>query len=75
MMQLNKIDAVRTIALVSQDLGEDEIWLADLAVDMEPEDGIIWVYSPEHRDGVMAFSEFGIENLRDLVLLHRPPSK
>ena len=74
-MQLNKVHSVRTIALVSQELGEDESWLADLAVGMEPEDGLIWVYGPEHPDGIMAFSDFGVENLRDLVSLHRQPSK
>ena len=74
-MQLNKVHSIRTIALVSQELGEDESWLADLAVGMEPEDGLIWVYSPEHPDGVIAFSDFGVENLRDLISRHRQPSK
>ena len=33
---------------------------------MEPEDGVIWVYGP-NDDSVMAFSPFGIENLRDII--------
>jgi hypothetical protein len=41
--QLNKIHSVRTIALVAQELGENEDWLAELAIEMEPEDGLIWV--------------------------------
>jgi hypothetical protein len=31
---------------------EDEI--ADPAPGMDPEDGVIWVYSPEHEGGMMA---------------------
>ena len=40
-MQLNKVHSVRTLALVARNLGEDEDQLADLALDMEPEDGLI----------------------------------
>lgn len=32
-------------------LGEDVDWLVDIAIDMEPEDGLIWVYDPEHPEG------------------------
>ena len=53
--------------LVAKDLGEDVDWLADIAIDMEPEDGLIWVYDPEHPDGTMAFSQFGIESLCNLI--------
>jgi hypothetical protein len=41
-MQVNKVHSVRTLALVARDLGEDADWLADIAVDLEPEDGLIW---------------------------------
>lgn len=51
------------LALVARDLGEDEDWLADIAIDLELEDGLIWVYDPEHEDGTMAFSDVGIEGL------------
>ena len=44
-MHINKIHAVQTITLVARELGEDEDWLADIATEMEPEDGLIWVYS------------------------------
>ncbi|QRG06762.1 hypothetical protein EZH22_28460 [Xanthobacter dioxanivorans] len=40
-MQVNKVHPVRTLALVTRDLGEDADWLADIAIDMEPEDGLI----------------------------------
>ena len=74
-MQLNKIHSVRTLALVARELGEDEDWLSDLATEMEPEDGLIWVYGPGDDDAVMAFSNFGVENLSDLLALHRERSK
>ena len=68
-LQLNKISSIRTLALVAKDLGEDEEWLFDIA-DMEPEDGLIWVYSPEHPEGTMAFTPDGVDHLRDLITWH-----
>lgn len=71
-MALNKIHSVRTIALVARELGEDEEWLADIAGEMEPEDGVIWVYSLDHDDdGVMALSRDGEDNLANLIAIHR----
>jgi hypothetical protein len=70
-MHVNKVHSVRTLALVASDHGEEADWLADLALDMEPEDGLIWVYDPEHQDGTMAFTEFGIESLCNLIEIHR----
>ena len=70
-MQVNKVHSVRTLALVAKDLGEDADWLADIAIDLEPEDGLIWVYDPEHPDGTMAFSQLGIESLCNLIATHR----
>jgi hypothetical protein len=69
-MQLNKVHHVTTIARVAAELGEDEDWLWDVAGEMEPEDGLIWVYGPGD-EGVMAFSDFGVENLQDLIALHK----
>ena len=74
-MHINKVHAVRTLALVASELGEDADWLADIATDLEPEDGLIWVYDPQHPDGTMAFSEFGIESLRNLIDIHRSATK
>ncbi|NEU11974.1 hypothetical protein G3T14_07510, partial [Methylobacterium sp. BTF04] len=67
--------AVRTLALVARELGEDADWLADIATDLEPEDGLVWVYDPQHPDGTMAFSEFGIESLRNLIDIRRIMTK
>lgn len=70
-MQINKVRWVRTLALVAKDLGEDADWLSSIAIDMEPEDGLIWVYDPQHPDGTMAFTGFGIESLCNLIKIHR----
>jgi len=70
-MQLNKISSIRTIALVAKDLGEDEDWLFDIVDAMEPEDGLIWVYSPEYPEGTMAFSDHGVEYLKEIIPYHR----
>ena len=65
-MQLNKIHSVKTIDRVAAELGETVDRIFDLAVDMETEDGVIWVYGPGD-DSVIAFTPFGIENLRELI--------
>ena len=65
-MHVNKVSHVKTINLVAKDLGEDEDWLFDVAMEMEPEDGVIWVYGVGD-EGVMAFTDFGIESLIELI--------
>jgi hypothetical protein len=37
---------------------------------MDAEDGVIWVYGLGD-DGVMAFTDFGIENLVELIKIHK----
>jgi hypothetical protein len=60
------ISAVFTIGYVANILGEDEDWLHDLSVDMFPEDGCLRVYGVG-EDGVTAFTEYGIECLRQII--------
>ena len=67
MAQVNKVHSVRTLALVARDLGADEDWLAELANGMDPEDGLIWVYGIGDEDGVMAFTDIGVQNLATLI--------
>ena len=69
-MHVNKVHHVTTIVRVAEDLGEDEDWLRDVANEMEVEDGVIWVYGVG-EDGVQAFTDFGIENLIELVRIHK----
>jgi hypothetical protein len=68
--QRNKVHSVTTITRVAIELGVDQDWLWDIAGEMEPEDGLIWVYGPGD-DGVMAFSDDGIECLQDLIAMHK----
>jgi len=64
------ISAVFTISYVANLLGEDEDWLRDLSIGMEPEDGSLWVYGIG-EDGVPAFTRGGIDNLREIVAEER----
>jgi hypothetical protein len=64
------IASVFTIGYVANLLGEDEDWLHELSIDMFPEDGRLWVYGVG-EDGVTAFTEDGIENLRQIIVDER----
>ena len=63
---LAAIAAVFTIGYVANMLGEHEDWLHELSIDMFPEDGCLHVYGPG-EDGVTAFTEYGIECLRQII--------
>jgi hypothetical protein len=69
-VHINKVHHVTTIDRVANDLGESPDWLHDIANEMEIEDGVIWVYGVG-EDGVMAFTDFGIENLIDLIKMYK----
>ncbi len=69
-MHVDKLHHVTTITRVAEHLGEDEDWLRNVASDMEIEDGVIWVYGAGD-DGVQAFTDFGIENLIELVRIYK----
>ncbi len=69
-MHVNKVHHVTTITRFARDLGESEAWLFDVANEMDVEDGVIWVYG-DAEDGVMAFTDSGIENLMDLIKIHK----
>jgi hypothetical protein len=67
---VNKVHHVTTINRVAEQLGEDEDWLHDVANEMEIEDGVIWVYGVG-EDGVLAFTDFGIESLIELIKMYK----
>jgi hypothetical protein len=69
-MHVNKVSHVTAISQVAKELGENEDWLFDVATEMEPEDGLIWV-DGIGDDGVMAFTDFGIEILIELIKMHK----
>jgi hypothetical protein len=64
------ISAVFTLIYVANLLGEDEDWLFELSIGMEPEDGSLWVYGVG-EDGVPAFTRDGIDNLREIIAEER----
>ena len=57
------ITHIYTIARVAEMLGEDENWLHEISIAMEPEDGVIAVYGTADQYTV-AFTDLGIENLQ-----------
>ena len=69
-VHVNKVHHVTTITRVAETLGENEDWLHDVANEMDVEDGVIWVYGVG-EDGVMAFTDFGIETLTELIRMHK----
>ena len=48
------ISSVFTIARVAEMLGEDEDLLHEVSLDMEPEDGVLWIYGVRGEE-VLAF--------------------
>jgi len=73
-MHVNKVFRVRTIDRVAKDLGEDVDCLFDVTIEMEPEDGLIWVLGLGD-ESVMAFTDDGVDSLVELIKIHRemPP--
>jgi hypothetical protein len=69
-MHVNKVHSVTTIDRVADDLGEDLELLHELALAMDTEDGVIWVYGTNDSE-VIAFTDAGIENLLQTLRDHR----
>lgn len=62
---------VFTIAKVAQMLGEDEAWLDEIAMEMEPEDGRLWICDVDDEHQVTAFTPFGVQCLKELIEIHK----
>src|SRR6202035_1520339 len=69
-MHVNKVHHVTTINRVAEQLGEDEDWLRDGASEMEMEGGVIGV-DGVGEGGVLAFTDFGIESLIELIKMYQ----
>lgn len=69
-MHVNKVHRMTTIDRVADDLGESIDWLYDVAMEMDAEDGVIGVYG-RGDEQLMAFTNFGIETLVDLIKIHK----
>lgn len=64
------IASVFTLARVAEMLQEDEDFLHEIVIDMEPEDGVISVYGVG-EEYTPAFTLSGIENLKELIPMYR----
>ena len=51
----------------------DEDWLPDVALEMAPESGRLTIYGV-NDEGMTGFTCFGIENLKDLIEIHKAGS-
>ena len=66
-----------TISRAAEILGEDEQLLWDLADEMDPENGCLWIRGTKDRQTI-AFTPAGMEYLRDRLAEHkrnRPSSR
>lgn len=63
-LQRNKVHHVYTAELVAKRLGVDEDLIHELAIGLEPEDGVIFVYGLDDDDGITAFTDDGVEEIR-----------
>ncbi len=76
-MQINKVYSVTVISAVAQQLGVEEDLLREIAIGMEPEDGVIRVcgLSDDNDISIMAFTDDGVEELKNLLEMHRENSQ
>jgi hypothetical protein len=65
---------VFTIARAAQIIRKDEQLLWDLAINMEPEDGCLWVHGTDEQH-TMAFTDRGLEYLQELVAEHKAATR
>jgi hypothetical protein len=68
------ITRVFTIRRAAQILGRDEQLLWDLSDQLDPEDGMLWIYDIDSVE-TLAFTDFGIENLREIIRDQIDPPK
>jgi hypothetical protein len=61
---------VFTISHVAEMLGEDEAWLREISINMDPEEGCLWVIDVG-EDSCPAFTEYGIECLKQIIIEER----
>lgn len=60
------ITRVYTIRRAAELLGRAEDLLRDLSDQLEPEDGVLWIYDINGIE-ILAFTDFGLENLREII--------
>lgn len=55
-----------TIARAAELLGEDEELLHEIAMELQPEDGCLWIIGTGDQE-TLAFTRQGMESLRELI--------
>jgi hypothetical protein len=65
-LSMAAITRVYTIRMVAQLLGRTEQLLWDLSDQLTPEDGVLWIHDVDDVH-TMAFTDFGIENLQEII--------
>ena len=60
------ITRVYTIRMAAQLLGRTEQLLCGLSDQLTPEDGVLWIHEVDDVH-TMAFTDFGIENLQEII--------
>jgi len=60
------ISHVCTISRAAEMLGEDEDFLQEISIDMDPKDGCLTVLGP-NEEATTDFTDDGVENLAELV--------
>jgi len=55
-----------SIARAAELLGEDEELLYEIAIELEPEDGCLWIIGTGDQQ-TLAFTQQGMENLHELL--------
>ena len=64
------ISYVFTISRVAEMLDEDEEWLDEISIVLDPEDGRLGVLGIG-EESITAFTPFGIDNLAELVQIYK----
>ena len=65
---------VFTIRRVAKMLGEDEDWLQEISIEMDPEDGRLIVFGLG-EEAITAFTDFGVDNLVEIIEIYKADPK
>lgn len=64
------ISHVFAISRVAEMLGEDEDWLQEISIEMDPEEGRLTVLGIG-EETITAFTDLGVENLAQIVEIYK----
>jgi hypothetical protein len=67
------ISHVFTISRVAEMLGENEDWLQEISIEMDPEDGRLTIWGTGEQT-ITAFTDLGVENLAQIVEIYKADS-